>query len=499
MLKKILLGSFIINICLLLGRFSGFIREVVVANIFGISEQADIVIVLLSLPDILLNILVGGALSAALIPVMVSNIENARKITFQSSLLLGIIFFVFSIILSLNSGFLVDLFAPGFSIEQRKLAIDGVKYAVLSLPVVVMTGAATAYLQSKEKFTIPSLGTLFFNTTIVLTILVSYLTETIGLHTAVIAVLAAGLVRYSSQLIASGISFSPVSSLSPWFIDKALMLRYIQAMTSGSVLFLYPVIARSFSSYHGEGSLATFNYSMRLVEFPLLLTASFLSIIFLPKLAKAYNKSINEFVRILSFACQIVLILSPAASSTLISGAKTYAGLVYGFSLFPEDVSGIAALTKLGLMALPFQGLSLVLFCAFNASKKTHIPLCVNLIGIVVLFTLLSMDTLSESLDMVMIALSITYVVIFSINLFFARSWILSNDNLIKWGRFLTLIICINVFFGMFQNYALSNFKSLFAATVILIISGVLSITCSVLVHPVVRKKLLVKLKRAFK
>jgi len=53
---------------ILLGRLTGFLREVAVASRFGVSRDADIILFSLTLPDFLINLLMGGALAAALIP-----------------------------------------------------------------------------------------------------------------------------------------------------------------------------------------------------------------------------------------------------------------------------------------------------------------------------------------------------------------------------------------------------------------------------------------------
>ena len=59
MLKKILLSSLYLNIGLLLGRLTGFVREAFVAANYGVSEKADIVVLMLTVPDLLVAILCG--------------------------------------------------------------------------------------------------------------------------------------------------------------------------------------------------------------------------------------------------------------------------------------------------------------------------------------------------------------------------------------------------------------------------------------------------------
>ena len=60
MLKKILLSTVVYNLGMLVGRASGFVRESFVASTYGVSSQADQIILMLTLPDLLVNLLLGG-------------------------------------------------------------------------------------------------------------------------------------------------------------------------------------------------------------------------------------------------------------------------------------------------------------------------------------------------------------------------------------------------------------------------------------------------------
>jgi len=84
MIKSILLSTIVLNVGLLLGRLSGFVRESIVATTYGTSSQADIVVLMLTVPDLLVNILVGGAMGAVLIPEFNSSSGNAKKLLFQN-------------------------------------------------------------------------------------------------------------------------------------------------------------------------------------------------------------------------------------------------------------------------------------------------------------------------------------------------------------------------------------------------------------------------------
>lgn len=67
-MKKIFLSALIVSLGLFIGRFSGFLREIIIANNFGATENSDFIVLLLTTPDFLVNLLMGGAMSMALVP-----------------------------------------------------------------------------------------------------------------------------------------------------------------------------------------------------------------------------------------------------------------------------------------------------------------------------------------------------------------------------------------------------------------------------------------------
>lgn len=68
MYSRLISNALWISLGVFLGRVAGFVREILIAGQFGVSLEADIAVVLLTAPDVLTNLLMGGALSAVLIP-----------------------------------------------------------------------------------------------------------------------------------------------------------------------------------------------------------------------------------------------------------------------------------------------------------------------------------------------------------------------------------------------------------------------------------------------
>ncbi|SIN98302.1 lipid II flippase MurJ [Halodesulfovibrio marinisediminis] len=412
MLKNIIGSSVLIILGVLLGRLSGFVREILVASTYGTTNLADVAVLLLSLPDLLLNLLVGGALSAALIPSFVTQADQSKKLLFQASVVLLLLFSAITGILYLNTDMLMSLLAPGFSGEKVVLAQDGVAIALLLLPLSVLTGVTTAYLQSKNKFFLPSLGTLIFNGCIILGLVYMLLTEESSLSILLLSLIGAGVCRYTSQIIAVKPRWSLRCVFQGNMLSRELIKRFFQAMFSGGLLLTFPVIARSFASYQEAGSVALFNYSMRLIELPLLLCINFISIALLPRLAESRTTAPEVYRKLIVHGFQLILALGLCVAAVLTAGVVPYTNLVFGRSLAPSELDKIYGLVQIGLMSIVFQGVASFATTVCNAEKNTHKPLYVTLLGAVVLVAGLSLWREFLTTERIMLGLLAAYVLL---------------------------------------------------------------------------------------
>ena len=161
--KDIFLSSFVVTFGLLLGRIFGFLREIIIASKFGISSESDIATILLTIPDFLVGLIAGGALSAVLIPEFQKINIFRTKINFliKSSFFLVVSLSLICFILDIFSLNLVFVLAPGLEDKSLFTANKYFSLVIWSVPVSALVGITTAYLHSKDNFFIASLSTFF--------------------------------------------------------------------------------------------------------------------------------------------------------------------------------------------------------------------------------------------------------------------------------------------------------------------------------------------------
>ncbi len=494
MFRAILLSSLVLNFGLLLGRVSGFIRQAFIAATYGDSADADTVIFMLTVPDLLVNILMGGALGAVLIPAFSKTPDHAKKLLFQATAVFGMAALALAILFSWKSDFLVSLLAPGFEGKQSSDASAAFRYVALLIPLTVMAGGTTAFLQFKNRFAIPSLGTLIVNASIIVGLYIVYTGHGSIVIVAWFTILG-GLLRLLSQVFASGLKFTPFSAMKPFLLDCVFFKHYGRAMLTGSLLILFPVVAKAASSFSGEGSYATMDYALKLIQFPLVIAITFIVTVFFPRLSKAHTDNNNHFSLLLSHSVQLIVAVSLIATTALYFVSFQYTSLAYQHgNMDVPSIQSIGALTAVGLISLPFQGLVTLLMSSKFAQKNTTTPLIVNLSGLLFFSVLTTTQVFGEGLDALMWGLVISYALIgIAYICIVHRDTKIVLTSLLDPRYLLSLAITCVLLSFMVIVIRQSGFSSVVAVS-LAFMSGCFSLILMVFLYPKTRTLLLSKL-----
>ena len=372
----------IVSIGLLLGRISGFLREITIANTFGATRDSDFIVLLLTTPDFFVSLLMGGALSMALIPEFKKLSQEKGIVLYkQVTTVTGAL----GVILVFLMFFLKEdiLLALAIGMDDEFIRTNEIYffYSFLALPFSFATGASVAFLNAQERFTITSLGTVIVNVTLIVFILIaarygnSFLLISVGL-------LSAAVLRWLSQVSVLSIIPFTLWKTDDSLITKNLVQRYVYALLSGIIIFSLPVVVRTIASVEGPGMLSLVNYSIKLVELPLVVLSSVFSLVVLPVLSEAFaggNKRV--FSDTASAVCYIVVSASLLVLIPLNIHSDLVATMIYGWgSLEPSQVETIGRFLSIYAIALPFQSLNGILLAIFSSRKDTKTPFCITLL-----------------------------------------------------------------------------------------------------------------------
>jgi murein biosynthesis integral membrane protein MurJ len=370
---KLVKSGLIVALLTLAGRLAGLVREVALAGTVGIGSDADVAVLLLTLPDFLTQVLAAGAINTVLVPVfnsMASPRECAAHFrTFTGwALMLGC-----GLALAIWAGApgVVLMLAPGLTDGAFQRAVLGVGFVAWTLPLTAATAVTGAWLNSQSRFGVATAGTLVGNT-ILIVVLLGWPRSIVALGIGLLAVSGA---RWFSQIAALRY---PVwhRTEEPSPLPEGLTRRYIDAAATAAVVFAAPLVLRALASLDGAGSVATLTYATRVLDVPMGLALGVVPIVVFPRLTAAYVAGDpNGFRQFLSTGLLSVLALSLPVAAGLAFFGDVAARLLFAFvEVEASAIEGVAAVIRTGAWGLPAVAVSALLQCGLTARLDTRSP-----------------------------------------------------------------------------------------------------------------------------
>lgn len=358
-----------VAVLVLLGRVAGFGREWLLAFQSGASGVTDVAIVLLTFPDLMVNLLLGGGLAVALIPAFKRLAPGeASALYLQTSGVIAAIFIMLALLITLTAPSVLQIMAPGMGSGQAHFYANEMRLVTWAIPLAALSGVIGAYLNAHERFAYAAAGTLVFNICIMGALLwggASALVKSIAM-----GVMAGAMLRLILQATDMRSIWSK-PQLSNCLLNSELIRQYLASFSFVTILVLLPPIARAIASYGETGALALFNFAYKLVELPLGVALSSIAIVLLPRLAAGFSGLDRSTAEVnLSAGIRTTLLISLGIAIPAIFFPELLVRLAFFNADFtPEQVTQLARLTAIGFLSLPFQGLLVIYGSAFAADR----------------------------------------------------------------------------------------------------------------------------------
>ncbi len=349
-------------VLLLASRVLGLLRESVQAATFGTTGLADLVVMMLTLPDLASAILAAGALSYALLPMWAGMApaplaQSQRRVGW----LLAAAGTAMAAVLWLLSGPTGRWLVPGAS--DAAVLVRAVHWAAPAIPLALLGSLWYTRLQH-ERDAVGMYGMNIVHTGVIVLAMLALghatawpraidwmgggLLLALGLR---LAFLAWRLHRLAPAVPAVATPSAPLQPLVPgWRI-------WLWATVAAGAPAALVLLARSLVSHQGEGALATFSYAWKLVELPNLLAIQLVATLAFPALTRARAEG-RDFSVQLRAAFLLSWTLACAAAVGLWTGAGPLARLLFGWGrMGPEHVAQVAQWAAWGAWTLLPQAL----------------------------------------------------------------------------------------------------------------------------------------------
>ena len=368
---------------LLLGRVSGVVRELMLAARLGTSAAADYAVVLMSLPDLLANILIAGGLSAVLVP-RFKQLDTAAgvKLFWKAFLIILAVFSIIGLICFLSPDAVFLIFAPGISMPHGLLSPATMAFIAAAIPLSALAGVSGSYLNASQRYLMAGLGTLFFNIAIIAALYSASAAQSIFWYIA-LGVGAGATLRLASQLVAMPAIVwrvpapeTPVIAM-PW-------RAFFAAVAATTLTLIVPNLIRAAASFTGTGAIASLNYAQKLVELPTAVLLSAVTTITLTHVSGVFAKDGIEPARLaLSRKLRLSLNLAISATAGCVLFTRPIVDFAFGYgAMTPAGIESVGALFQIGSLGLPAVALSLMLSAYLNATNRTSLVLRMTVIAV---------------------------------------------------------------------------------------------------------------------
>ncbi|CAK9884664.1 MAG: putative lipid II flippase MurJ [Candidatus Erwinia impunctatus] len=326
----------------LFSRVLGFVRDAIVARVFGAGMATDAFFVAFKLPNLLRRIFAEGAFSQAFVPILSEyksqqGEEATRVFIAYVSGLLTLCLAVITLAGILAAPWVILATAPGFADTTEKLALTS-SLLCITFPYILLISLASlagAILNTWNRFSVPAFAPTLLNVSMISFALFAapYFTPPVlALAWAVVVGGVLQLVYQLPHLKKIGMLVLPRINLRDSGVWR-VMRQMGPAILGVSVSQISLIINTIFASFLISGSVSWMYYADRLMEFPSGVLGVALGTILLPSLAKSFAKGHHaEYNLLLDWGLRLCVLLAipSAVAIGMLAQPLTVALFQYG-------------------------------------------------------------------------------------------------------------------------------------------------------------------------
>lgn len=338
-------------------RLLGLVRNIVVAQQFGTGREYEAFIAALVIPDLVFQVLAGGAVGAAFIPVFKGyfardDTAGAWTLTSRVMSLALVVTAPVSLLLALFARPLTELIVPGWDAESKELTATLMRIMLISPAIFAVSGFAISVLNSFQRFFLTALAPVLYNLSIIVSALVF---RHLGIEGVAIGAVAGSLLHLLIQapgLFDVGMRFRFGVSLTDPGVREVLRLMGPRMIGLG-VVQVNQLVNVVLASYLLVGSLGFLNIGWLLVMTPLVLAMAVSTAVF-PTMAEESARNHADAVgEVFVLALRTILFLTIPMAVGLVTLGEPLVRLLF------ERGEFTAASTQGAHFALTFYAIGL--------------------------------------------------------------------------------------------------------------------------------------------
>lgn len=372
-------------------RVLGLVRTQTIAHFFGTSLQADAFNFASKAPQTLYDLLVGGQLHGAIVPVL-TDYHSRKRAEFRRAA--GVLFTVAmllsaaaSLLLFLGADALAPLLIDRASLGEAALTLTAgnLRWMAFSVLLFGMAGMSTGLLYVLGRYHHAALAMPIYNLAMIGGFFL--FRPLLGYWALAFSVTLGGLAQVLT--LAHGLRGQGALSLAwdPRHPALRQSLRLYGPVALGLLVTQVQILASvRLASMAGQGVGSMLNYADRLIQFPQGIIASSVAVAILPTLAAAHAVGERRsYQRSLARGLRLVLCLVLPAAVGMAVLAGPIIGLAFQSGQFGDSSRlGVSLALWAYLVGLPLAAIDLSLINAFYARQNTRWPALVGVASVLV-------------------------------------------------------------------------------------------------------------------
>ena len=416
--RVVVTASLVLTAAALASRVLGWVRLVVIGSQFGATRELDAYFAAFRIPDAIFQLVVAGALSAALIPVFSSYIardqeDEAWKVASSVINLVVLALSALSLVMAVFAPLIVPIVAPGFDAPTTELTVRMTRVMLLS-PVFIGIGAViSGILNSYGQFTMPALAPLVYNLAIIAAAVV--LAPVLGVEGLAVGVAVGSLAHLAIQLpnlARTGQRYDLTIGLGHAGVRKVawLMGPRTLGLAAGQLNF---IISTVLASGLPAGSITAYYYAFQLSQIPVGVVGVSIAVALFPALSRdAALGRVGEIRRQVSGTLRVIFFITAPLTAIMVVLREPLTAVFFQYGLFDERSADRTAQALLffsiGLFA---HSVVHVLTRAFYAMHDTRTPVSWAIVAVVLNVALMLWLVGPMEVEGLALALSISAIV----------------------------------------------------------------------------------------
>ena len=378
----------------MLSRILGFVRDLVLARLFGADALTDAFFVAFKIPNFLRRLFAEGAFATAFVPVLTEyktqrEYRELKHFVDAIAGTLGLVLLIVTAIGVIAAPVVVSLFAFGWVMEGESerldLAAEMLRLTFPYLFFISLTAFAGGVLNSHKRFAVPAFTPVLLNLSLIGCAI--WLSPQMEQPVVALAwgVMIAGISQFVFQIpFLASLKLLPRPRLG--FSDpgvKRVLVLMLPALFAVSVTQINLLLDTVLASFLQSGSISWLYYSDRLMEFPLGVLGVALGTVLLPQLSHDKHESDpQQFSRTLDWGIRMGWLFGLPAAIGLGMLALPMMETLFGSERFDHTDSLMASQSlmaySLGLIA--FIQIK-VLAPGYYARQDTKTPVKIGVIA----------------------------------------------------------------------------------------------------------------------